>query len=296
MNTRQIEYIIEIAEQKNMQRAAERLFVSQSTLSQALIKLEKELNCQLFIRNAREMVLTREGEAYVQGGKEILETKKRTYETIRQLSNNILSSYRIGISSHEGMERFLVASSDLQKAWNDLEIYAIEDNFKNLMEKLQKKILNLVIVTWHTVTDIQLPYRVLNCEEINLVAQDDWCPRGGFVCENSVCWEQLRGEKLILPNPGSTIRSMVDSTLSKLDIKPKISCEISSVSTTLKMVEKGAGLAFLPRNLLLGREGYQFLSLTPPLTRYLIAIYNRESENDEILQHFIQLLLNCSSS
>ena len=72
MNTRQIEYILAIAEEKNMQRAAERLFVTQSTLSQTLIKLERELGCQLFVRNSREMTLTQAGQAYVNGGQKIL--------------------------------------------------------------------------------------------------------------------------------------------------------------------------------------------------------------------------------
>ncbi len=61
MNTRQMEYIIEIANERNMQRAANKMFVSQSTLSQTLSKLEKELNCQLFTRNIREMIPTRAG-------------------------------------------------------------------------------------------------------------------------------------------------------------------------------------------------------------------------------------------
>lgn len=43
MNTRQLEYILAIAEEKNILRASEKLFISQSTLSQTLINLEKEL-------------------------------------------------------------------------------------------------------------------------------------------------------------------------------------------------------------------------------------------------------------
>ena len=58
MNTKQIEYVLAIAEEKNISRAAERLFVSQSALSQSLINLEKEIGAPLFVRDQREMKLT----------------------------------------------------------------------------------------------------------------------------------------------------------------------------------------------------------------------------------------------
>ena len=293
MNTRQIEYIIEIAQQKNMQRAADRLYVSQSTLSQTLLKLEKELDCQLFVRNTREMVLTREGEAYVRGGQEILDIKNRTYKEIQRLSHHKQKRYRIGISSLEGMNRFLVASGELQKAWDNLEIYAIEDNFKGLMEKLRQKHVNLAITTWHSLSDLDCFYQVLNQEEIKLVVPETWAPQGSDICPARLNWKQLNGERLILPNPGSTIRTMVDNMLAKTQAHPTISCEISNVPATLRMVKQNNGLAFLPHRLVNSEDGVCLISMEPPLTRYLLAAYNDNAAEDEIMQHFIQLLTDC---
>jgi len=296
MNTRQIEYIIEIARQKNMQRAAERLYVSQSTLSQTLIKLEKELGCQLFVRNTREMVLTREGELYVRGGQEILNIKQRTYQEIQKLSGRQQRRYRIGISSHDGMNRFLTASGELQKAWDGLEIYAIEDNFAGLMEKLRQRQVNLAITTWHSLSDLNFCYRVLKQEEIKLVVPETWTPMDGSVCPARLRWEQLNSERLILPNPGSTIRTMVDNMLARTNVHPTISCEISNVQTTLRMVKQDGGLAFLPQRLVNSSDGYCLVSMSPPLIRYLVVAYNDATAEDEIMQHFIQLLSDCGDS
>lgn len=293
MNTRQIEYIIEIARQKNMQRAAEKLYVSQSTLSQTLIKLEKELNCQLFVRNTREMVLTKEGQAYVQGGQKILDIKRQTYDTIQRLSHQKQRRYRIGISSHEGMNCFLIASSELQKSWEQLDIYAIEDNFNNLMEKLRQKQINLAITTWHSLSDLDFSHRVLKQEEIKLVVPESWTLGDSGVCPARLHWEQLNGERLILPNPGSTTRTMVDNMLTKTQAHPTISREISNVATTLHMVKHGNGLAFLPQRLVEREEGICPISMTPPLIRYLFVAYNDNVVQDEIMQHFIQLLSDC---
>ena len=48
MDIKNLEYILEIARQQSVTRAAQKLFITQSTLSQYLLKLESELNTPLF--------------------------------------------------------------------------------------------------------------------------------------------------------------------------------------------------------------------------------------------------------
>ena len=50
MDTRQMEYIIQISEERSITKAAEKLFITQSALNQQLQKLEKELGLPLFVR------------------------------------------------------------------------------------------------------------------------------------------------------------------------------------------------------------------------------------------------------
>ena len=53
MNLRQIENILTIAEEKNITKAAEKLYISQPALNQQLLNLEKELGTPLFQRKRR---------------------------------------------------------------------------------------------------------------------------------------------------------------------------------------------------------------------------------------------------
>ena len=48
MDLKQLEYIVKIADENSITRAAERLYISQSGLNQQLLKLENELGIQLF--------------------------------------------------------------------------------------------------------------------------------------------------------------------------------------------------------------------------------------------------------
>ena len=86
MDTRQIEYILKIAEENNITHAAAKLFITQSALNQQLIKLEKELGAPLFHRSRTNWHLTEAGEVYVKNAKEMLRLKRETYQTITDLA------------------------------------------------------------------------------------------------------------------------------------------------------------------------------------------------------------------
>ena len=62
MNTKQIDYILEIAQTKNFNRAAENLFISQPTLSYQIKLIEDEVGFLIFERSVRGAVLTPAGE------------------------------------------------------------------------------------------------------------------------------------------------------------------------------------------------------------------------------------------
>ena len=61
MTITQVQYVLEVTKCKNISRAAERLFISQSALSQQIQRLEHELGFHLFARMAYGLQLTEEG-------------------------------------------------------------------------------------------------------------------------------------------------------------------------------------------------------------------------------------------
>ena len=76
MDTRQMEYIIQISEERSITKAAEKLFITQSALNQQLQKLEKELGLPLFVRTRSDWHLTPAGEIYINTARQILNLKK----------------------------------------------------------------------------------------------------------------------------------------------------------------------------------------------------------------------------
>ena len=76
MDVKYLNYILAIANRHNMTKAAEDLFVSQSSLSQYLSRLEQELGTPLFIRSKGELSLTSAGVLYVEAAQKVVKIQK----------------------------------------------------------------------------------------------------------------------------------------------------------------------------------------------------------------------------
>ncbi len=78
MDLYQIRYFLAIAETKSFTKAAERLFVSQPSLSAGIKKLEKELGVVLFERGRRKVLLTSSGDFFLEKAQNILKEYQST--------------------------------------------------------------------------------------------------------------------------------------------------------------------------------------------------------------------------
>ena len=73
MTLQQLKYIITVAEIGNITEAAEKLFISQPSLSSAIHAIEKEMNVKIFSRSNRGVIVTREGEELLSYARQVLD-------------------------------------------------------------------------------------------------------------------------------------------------------------------------------------------------------------------------------
>lgn len=73
MTLQQLKYLITVAECKNITEAAEKLYISQPSLSNAIHNLEKEMGVTAFVRSSKGVVVTREGEELLSFARNLLE-------------------------------------------------------------------------------------------------------------------------------------------------------------------------------------------------------------------------------
>ena len=108
MEIRVLEYYISIVEHKSITRAADALFISQSTLSRQIMDMEKELGVVLFERGRREITLTEDGDFLYQRAKEIVQLASDTEKKIHA-GQSLSGTIRIGIG--EGSVNDLILSA-----------------------------------------------------------------------------------------------------------------------------------------------------------------------------------------
>lgn len=80
MTLQQMKYVLTIAEEGSMNRAAERLFISQPSLTSSVRELEKEIGIQIFVRSSRGVSVTAEGADFLMYVRQVYQQ----YELLRQ--------------------------------------------------------------------------------------------------------------------------------------------------------------------------------------------------------------------
>lgn len=102
MDLKRIENIIRIAEERNITRAADKLFLSQPALNLQLLNLEKELGTKLFYRRGNEWSITEAGRIYVETARRMLALKKDCYSRISDIAKLHNEEIAIGASGIQG--------------------------------------------------------------------------------------------------------------------------------------------------------------------------------------------------
>lgn len=102
MEIKELNYLIAIAEEKSISKAADRLYMAQSSLSQFLQTLESSLDSKLFVRTSRGVRLTEAGTIMLKYAYATLAEYHRTQDEIQDLKDLKSGSVILGISGFRG--------------------------------------------------------------------------------------------------------------------------------------------------------------------------------------------------
>ena len=103
MDIRTLRYFVEVVRQQSFTRAAEKLFVTQPTISKMLKNLEDELNCTLLIRDGRKLLLTDTGRVVFERGLAILAEFRQLEAELGDINHLTRGLLRLGIPPMVGM-------------------------------------------------------------------------------------------------------------------------------------------------------------------------------------------------
>ena len=111
-----------LAEEKNMRKAAERLFLSQPALSLRLQSLEKEWNTKLFLRSQKGLTPTPEGEMVIEFASSMIDQKEELYEAIQSLTSKVHGTLKIACASIVGQNWLPKVLKDFVQTYPEAKI------------------------------------------------------------------------------------------------------------------------------------------------------------------------------
>lgn len=141
MNSNQLKQFIAIAEEENITRASQALFMSQSALSNTLKLLEEELGCNLFDRKSNRLILNSNGTnllGYAKKITELIEAAEQSFKTDKNQRQRV----NIATSSHLYFSTFFKCSPLLIKKYH---FKVVESNYNDIFDFLDRKNCDMVI-------------------------------------------------------------------------------------------------------------------------------------------------------
>lgn len=295
MDIKNPEYIVEIARQQGVTRAAEKLFLTQSTLSQYLLKLEAELGTPLFRREQNRLFPTGAGRIYIQAAQDILRIQEAAREGIDALRGQ--SHIDLGVTSAWGLElltdilpafkqRFPAVTLRLEENRNYLEMQAI----------LRAGRVDLAVMAVPPEEDVPAQgYTHLRWEEIVLVLPEGhpFCAAHGkeAAVDEAALSGELRGESFLLSGKNASIRRMQEALFARLMYHPAVVCELNDNAAALRMTAAGIGVLLCPRSYADRAQGVRSFRLNPPLLREDVLVYRRRIQKTEPLACLEELIV-----
>ncbi|MGJ7911547.1 selenium metabolism-associated LysR family transcriptional regulator [Neobacillus sp. LXY-1] len=136
LDLHQLFVFTKVVEHKSFSKAAEDIFLSQSTVSSHIHGLEKSLNLQLFDRIGREIILTPHGERLYQWALKLLLLKDQAIMDLKQGLTKLRGMIRIAASSVPGEFMLPKMVKEFRELYPDIIFHIDQASSKNVAEKV----------------------------------------------------------------------------------------------------------------------------------------------------------------
>ena len=237
----QVEGFLEVARRGSVSRAAEALYITQPTLTARLHGLERELGIKLFLRTPRGMRLTDAGRAWVPFAERATRALVEGRDTLEQVKAASAGHLTIGsalaVSTYilpDLLERFVASHPRV-------EVSVRTGHSEDIVELVLRDVVQVGL--GRAINHPELELRPFHREELVLVC----APDHPFVRRKSVTLAEVTNEKLIMFDRTSSYYEITQSAFVSSGVRLRRFMEMDSIEAAKKMVERGLGVALLPR-------------------------------------------------
>ena len=236
---RQLRAFVAVADAQHFTRAAERLVLSQSTVSTLVRELEDNLGLRLFDRHTRMLRLTQAGAEMLPLARKALADLDRAFSRSHDLRSLGLGRVKVAAASLQAALLMPRVIKDFCDEFPGIRIDVHDVTEYEVIEKLRAGDVDFGLGSALAMQDIVA--RPLTTDTFVAVM-----PAGHPLAQQpAVTWRELADVPLIGPPPGNAVREQLDMALSRQGITLRRSHEVILPLTILGMVEGGLGIAVM---------------------------------------------------
>ena len=293
MEIKKPEYVVAIAEERSVTKAAARLYLTRPALSHYLLSLEAELGAPVFRRTRNGLEPTQLGEAYIRGARRVIDAVRQTSKEIGDISGCASGTLRIGLTLGSGAVLFNRIYPIFHERYPGFDIRLLELNTRELEKAL---------------LDGNIDFAVMGrCDEMADLEYDSFCQTEIFLLlpkdhrlahlaappgepRTTIDIHELRDDPFVLLHPDTVVGTVSRRCFRRAGFTPRCVLECSLNNMAYNMVKAGIGAAFVVGHQIVAQDDIPCFSLDPK-EYWWLSVACRHGTHFSLAEQYFQQLV-----
>ncbi len=291
MDVHQLRFAVAVARYLNFSMAADSCYISQSSLSQQIANLEKELGTRLFNRSTRQVTVTEAGEAFLAEARDILQRMDSLEHTMSLYSDLLVGTLNIAAITSLECINFSGLAADFYSQYPSLTLNIASGESLTILNELEKGNISVAFAALPPLRQYpQLNFTRLGTDEYDLVVSKNH----PLARRKIIRLEELANERFIMHQDGQAAFVICMDALGKAGVRPRIVCRISSTSVALSLVRAGIGICLLPSDDLSHHlmTGVSALKIKTPIIKQVVMATSKNAKSSRLVSTFCDFTEN----
>lgn len=286
MELRHLRYFDAVAETLNFTRAAERLHVTQSTLSHQIKQLEDEIGAPLFDRSSKRVRLTETGEVLRSHMTPALERIDLGLQALRAPAEAITGSIRLGTTPSFNTQMVPTCVATLLKSYPAMGVVVEELSAGQILKRLRSGHLDMA-VSYPPGDGTDLWFEPLYNEELRLVV----AANHPLARRRKVRMVELHNLRMVLL-PGTFLtRKLLDDCFDAAGAKPIVVAQLNSVAPMIELIRQTDLAGIIPESAVGMGPGLRVIPLEDPTPiRTPGMLWLKGATRSPVLKHFAEII------
>jgi LysR family transcriptional regulator, cyn operon transcriptional activator len=259
MELRHLRYFTALADELSFTRAAEKVHITQSTLSHQIKQLEAELGQQLFSRIGKRVVITEAGEMLLSGVTRALREIDDGVRSLKGGAGPMLGELRIGSTYTFNIKFVPVCVATFLKRYPTNSVTVLELSADDVEEQLAREEIEIG-VAYRPALRPGFIFEPLYIDEMVLAVGMNH----QFASRKRIRLAELHRHELVLQTRGSDTRQILDSCFRSVSAEPVVAAEMNAAGPMISLVQEFNIGAIVSKHLASGFERVRFIPLESP--------------------------------